>query len=75
MAITLKEADEIAAKRLPVECDGITYSRITEIGYRYTGKGEKTSFVQLLDKGGRSVTYADPKRCNVATDNTQEETQ
>ncbi len=75
MAITLKEADEIAAKRLPVIYDGITYSRITEIGYRYTDHNGKIPFIQLLDKGGRSVTYADPKRCNVAPVNTQEDTQ
>lgn len=64
--MTLKEADEAARLRLPVIHDGITYCRITETGYRYNGKGERTGFVQLLDKGEHSVTYAAPERCKLA---------
>lgn len=61
--MTLKEADEAAQKGLPVIHRGIEYLRITQTGYNYNDKGERTGFVQLLDKGGHSVTYADPGRC------------
>lgn len=61
--MTLKEADEAALKGLPVIHQGIEYLRITETGYRYNKKHEREGFVQLLDKCGHSVTYADPGRC------------
>lgn len=63
--MTLKEADEAALKGLPVIYQGIEYVRITETGYRYNEKHERSGFVQLLDKSGRSVTYAEPGRCEV----------
>lgn len=61
--MTLREADEAAQKGLPVIHQGIEYLRITETGYQYNEKHERTGFVQLLDKCGHSVTYADPGRC------------
>lgn len=67
--MTLKEADEAAQKGLPVLCDGIEYKRITETGYRYTDKHERIGFVQLLDRCGNSVTYADPGRCTLKEEN------
>ena len=60
--MTLREADEAAQKRLPVIYQGIEYLRISETGYRYNDKGERHGFVQLLDKCGHSVTYAEPGR-------------
>lgn len=63
--MTLKEADEAARKGLPVLCDGIEYKRITETGYRYNEKHERIGFVQLLDRRGNSVTYADPAHCTL----------
>lgn len=63
--MTPREADEVAQKRLPIEYGGITYVRITEAGYRYDDKGQRSPFVQLLDKCGHSVTYADPGRCKI----------
>ena len=64
--MTLREADEAAQKRLPVIYQGIEYLRISETGYRYNDKGERHGFVQLLDKSGRSVSYADPRSCELA---------
>lgn len=67
--MTLREADEAAQKRLPVIYQGIEYLRISETGYRYNDKGERTGFVQLLDKCNHSVTYADPGRCTLKEEN------
>lgn len=64
--MTLREADEAACKRLPIIHQGIEYLCISETGYQYNDKGERSGFVQLLDKCGHSVTYADPKLCSVA---------
>lgn len=63
--MTLKEADEIARKKLPVVNNDIEYLRICEIGYSYDDKGRPTPFVVLFDKCGHSVTRADPARCKV----------
>ena len=63
--MTLREADEAAQKGLPVIHQGIEYTRITETGYRYNDKHERHGFVQLLDKNGHSVTYADPRSCEL----------
>ena len=60
--MTLREADEAARRCLPVVHDGITYRRITEIGYRFDNNGQRSGFVVLLDRGGWSVTYAAPER-------------
>ncbi len=60
--MTLKEADEYAQKRLPVEFDGMEYRRITRTGYRYDERGRRIGFVELQDRGRGSVTYADPER-------------
>ena len=63
--MTLKEATEAAERCVPVTHNGIEYARITEVGYRYDANGKRSSFVQLLDRCGYSVTYADPLRCNL----------
>lgn len=63
--MTLKEADEAAQRRIPVISQGIEYLRISQTGYNYNEKGERSGFVQLLDKSGHSVTYADPARCTL----------
>ena len=60
--MTLKEATETAEKRLPVIHGGIEYLRISEAGYRYDDAGIRHPFVQLLDRCGHSVTYAEPSR-------------
>lgn len=69
--MTLKEADEAARRCLPVIHGGIEYLRITETGYRYDEKGQRTGFVQLLDKCRHSVSYADPARCELAKEETK----
>ena len=66
--MTLSECREAAMKGLPIvhtamiccHRDNITYTRISEVGFRYNDKGEEMGFVQLLDKNKHSVTYADP---------------
>lgn len=63
--MTLKEADEAAQKCLPVIHQGIEYERIGQIGYDYGKDGKRSGFVQLIDKCGHSVTYADPARCEL----------
>ena len=63
--MTLKEADEAAQKGLPVKHQGIEYALITQTGYRYGKNGHRTGFVQLLDKNGGSVSYADPRNCEL----------
>ncbi len=63
--MTLREADEAAAKHLPVESDGITYVRIIEIGYKYPQNGVRFPFVLLKDKSGNSTTDANPERCKI----------
>jgi len=62
--VNLREADEVALKRLPVVHDGIVYQRITQTGYNYDENG-RHGFVQLLDKNDNSVTYADPAKVTV----------
>lgn len=64
--MTLAEACEAAAKGLPVIYKGVEYKRITEAGYRFNEKHERSNFVQLLDKCSHSVTYAEPGRCELA---------
>lgn len=68
--MTLREADEAAAKNLPVESDGITYLRIIEIGYKYPKAGVRIPFVTLEDKCGHSTTVANPERCKIAESQT-----
>lgn len=58
--MTLREADEVAMKRLPVVYKGIEYRRIIQTGYNYDENGQRHGFVQLLDKCNHSVTYANP---------------
>ena len=64
-SMTLKEATEAAERRQPVIHNGIEYLRITEAGYRYDHAGIKHPFIQLLDKCGHSVTYAEPSRATL----------
>ena len=66
--MTLKEADEIATQRLPVTHHGVTYVRITQIGYKYREDGSKLPYIRLQDKSGHSFTYASPQQCKVASD-------
>lgn len=70
--MTLREADEAAAKHLPVESDGITYVRIIEIGYKYPKNGVRLPFVRLEDKSGHSITDANPERCKIIERSEQE---
>lgn len=70
--MTLREADEAAAKHLPVESDGITYARIIVIGYKYHKNGTRLPFVRLEDKNGHSTTDANPKRCKIIERSEQE---
>ena len=70
--MTLREADEAAAKHFPVENDGITYVRIIEIGYKYPKNGVRFPFVRLEDKSGHSITDANPERCKIIERSEQE---
>ena len=63
--MTPAEANKAALRRLPVIHNGIEYLRITQVGCNYDDKGNRSDFVQLLDKCGHSVTYADPARCEL----------
>jgi hypothetical protein len=63
--MTLREADEVAQKRLPVVYKGIEYLRIIQTGYNYDENGRRHGFVQLLDKCNHSVMYADPSGVSV----------
>jgi len=71
--VTLREADEAAAKHLPIESGGIVYVRILEIGYKYTENGARVPFVRLKDKSGHSITDADPVRCKIVGNPTAQE--
>ena len=71
--MTLKEALYAAENGLPIihqtpVQDPIEYRRITQVGYSYNDKLERSVFLQLLDKGGRSVSYVDPEHCKVKVD-------
>lgn len=66
--MTLKEADEAARMFLPVDYNGITYRRITQIGYKYDSRYGRREYIQLLDRNENSVTDADPELCTVAID-------
>lgn len=70
--MTIKEADEVAIKRLPVTHQGVTYARITQIGYKYGEDGHKTPYVRLQDKCGYSFTDAIPQLCEIAVENNSE---
>lgn len=61
--MTLKEADEVAIKRLPVTHQGVTYVRITQIGYKYGEDGHKTPYIRLQD---RAVTASPTQAHNNA---------
>lgn len=50
---------------MPVIHRGIEYMRISQTGYNYDEKGNRSGFVQLLDKSGHSVCYADPGFCSL----------
>lgn len=68
--MTLREADKVARMGWPIihQKPGerpVEYSRITQIGYKYTNRGRRVEYVQLLDKNGTSVTEADPAHCNL----------
>lgn len=63
--MTPKEADRAAELCVPVIHNHIEYLRINQVGYSYDEKGRRSPFVQLLDKCGHSVTYADPARCEL----------
>ena len=66
--MTLKEADDAARMGLPVLYRGIEYSRISETGYRYNEKRERSGFIKLLDRNGRSEVYVDPALCTLKTE-------
>ena len=48
-------------KRVPVQCNGITYSRISAIIYRPTEDGGIQVTVELASPCGHSVTIANTK--------------
>ncbi|MGN0489309.1 MAG: hypothetical protein ACI4HO_08620 [Ruminococcus sp.] len=66
--MTLDEAAKAAVQRLPVVCDGITYTRILRTGYRYDEQGHWFPFVDLVSACGHSLTSSDPKWVKLAQD-------
>ena len=67
--MTLKEADEVATKRLPVTHQGVIYKRITQVGYKYSEDGKKIPFVRLEDTRVHSYTDANPQQCDPISEN------
>ncbi len=66
--MTLSEAREAAQKGVAIVSAGVRYARIEFVGYKYTEDGSEIPSVRLLDKGGHSITDANPKMCAVASD-------
>lgn len=66
--MTLKEAAEAAMMRVQVVHQGVTYERITQIGYKYGDDGSQTPYVRLRDRWGHSFTDASPQQCKVASE-------
>ncbi len=64
--MTLREANEAAAKCLPIEHGGIVYVRISAIGYKYQRDGIRTPFVRLVDQCGHCTVDASPEKCKSA---------
>ena len=67
--MTMQQADVAARTKAPVVLtspgqEPIEYVCIVQTGYTYDEKG-RHSFVQLLDKSGRSVVNADPRHVEV----------
>lgn len=60
--MTLKEADDAALRKVPILHNGTQYTRIIEVGYKYTDLG-KFPFVLLEDRPRHSATYAKPSEC------------
>ena len=62
--MTMQEAKLAAVWRIPVVCQGITYSRISALSIRYSSEYEieyrrypaERSEAELEDKGGNSIT-------------------
>lgn len=50
-----QEIDHAMKHRLPVMCEGIQHTRITEYVSWYDNKGNRRFSVGLLDKNGKSV--------------------
>ena len=59
--MTNTEVKNAMLTRLPVECKGITYSRISAIIYRPDDLGGVSVSLELLDKSGHSVTITHQK--------------
>lgn len=59
--MTPEELKKAMIDEIPVTHNGIVYSRVTGIIYRKRGKSAIIQ-AELLDKNGRSFTYAAPKR-------------
>lgn len=70
--MTLKEADEASVRCLKITYQGVTYARITQIGYKYDAIGTKIPYVRLQDKCGYSFTDASPQLCEIAVENNSE---
>ena len=66
--MTLSEAREAAQKGVAIVSAGVRYARIEFGGYKYTEAGREIPSGRLLDKGGPSITDANPQMCAVASD-------
>lgn len=63
--MTAKEADEAAKNCQRVMCGGIVYTRISEVGYRYDDKGNRTAYCALYSKKNNSVVVAKPSEVSL----------
>ena len=62
-AVTNSEAKAAFKEQCPIRCGGITYQSISALIYRMNKDGSGVVLqVELLDRGGHSVTIAAPDR-------------
>lgn len=69
--MTPKEAVEAMHTFAPVEYDGVTYTRIQAIEYRY----DRRYFAQLYDKGSHCIAVAAVEKIRAAEREGENETQ
>lgn len=62
--MTNDQLKEVLFSKKPVECNGITYRRISALIYRKNEKGGLRVQVELEDMKAHSVTIAEPSRVN-----------
>jgi len=68
--VTISEAKAAFKEQCPIRCGGITYQHISALIYRRKPDGSGLTLqVELLDRGGNSVTIDAPDRIERGTHN------